>query len=194
LTSTAAEAEKLQAYVDAHWYKPYHRETHKVEVYANSTTYLGFKNWQSRYVTYADKPSRHTGEPCCHLECRFQSRRTVAGLGIDSLNDLLAFDHRVFWGKRLRLCEYDLEVLGKRWNGRHLNRTPLILKSANFTYNVDKRTGETLVRVIAAMEDREKLILTDLLAASARWGRSLRGVLVPVPTADLLATLRPADY
>ncbi|MGB7543937.1 MAG: hypothetical protein WBM28_18210, partial [Burkholderiales bacterium] len=150
LTSNHAKAERLQLYIDARWYKPYHREKHGVEIFAQATTYLGFKNWKSRYVTYADKPSRHMGGPCCHLECRFQSARVVAALGIDSIKDLLAFDHKAFWEKRLRLYEYDLEELGKRWNGRHLNSAPAIQKFGNFTYNADKRVGETLVRLLAA--------------------------------------------
>jgi len=194
VTSTRAKAEKLQLAIDARWYKQYHRRKHDVAVFEQSTTYFGFKNWQSKYVTYADKPSRHGGGPCCHLECRFQSKRPVAALGIDSIGDLLAFDHRAFWKKRLRLYEYDPELLGKRWNGRHLSSAPVIWKSGNFTYNVDRRIGETLVRAVAAMEGRDRPILMDVLTASARWGRSVARVLVAVPAADMLSVLRTPNH
>src|SRR5258708_2547553 len=190
LTDTLDEAETLQQYVDAHLYKPYHRPEHGVEVYKETTTYLGYRNRRSKIVTYADKLSRQSGVPCTHLECRFQSAATVRALGIKSIADLLAFNHRTFWTKRLRLYDYDLERLGMRWNRRHLNHAPRIERFHNLAYNVDQRTGATLAGALAAKGD--KPILMDLLDAARYWGRSLRRVLVRISAAELLGDLPDA--
>jgi hypothetical protein len=187
-TSTTEEAEAVRTFIDAHLYKPNHRPEHGVVIYADSITYLGFKNRCYRIATYADKPSRQTGMPCAHIECRFQSAQTVRALGIGSVADLLAFSHRKFWEARLRLYSYDLERLGRRWNGKRLDRGAKAKASGRFTYNADQRGGATLARLLAR-GDREKPILMDLLTFARKWRRSLDRVLVPLSNAELIGEL-----
>jgi hypothetical protein len=192
LTQTFARARELQQYLDERWHKPYHRGGHGVRVF-NGTTYIGTKHRQSKYVSYAGLPSRHTGGPCCHYECRFQSQRAVRSLGVKSIDDLLAFNFIAFWAKRLRLYEYDPEKLGKRWDGQHLNRAPRIVRRGSFSWNRDKRIGNIVVRALGSEMDRENPVLMHLISEASRWGRSLVGVLIPVDTTALLAGIRRAD-
>jgi len=193
ISGSLADAEKLPLYIDSSLYKPYHRPAHIVTDY-QGTTYIGFKNGYTKYVIYADKPSRHIGLPCCHLECRFQSTRVVSALGIRSITDLLAFDYIGFWSKRLRLYQYDVEALGKRWNRRRLNHPPRIVRYGKWTRNLDKWTGAVILRLLATTGGKDKLFLADLLAHFTCYGRSLAGVLVPVDIGNLLGTLRPVGF
>jgi hypothetical protein len=199
-------ADQMKEYVDRHWYKPYHRPQHTIEIYAGATTYLGFKNSAKKYVTYADRPSRHTEAPCCHVECRFQSKRAVAALGITSLSDLCNFDHKVFWKKFLRLYRYSAADLGKCWSGRHLNSVARIRDVKGFRYNTDARIGDTLLRALGTPDGADYPLLAQLLAAAKEWEsrvkrfphrvramQRVRDILEPIDITELLSKVRLVD-
>jgi hypothetical protein len=188
---TKRDAEEFQRFIDAHLYKPHHRPGHGVEVYANTTTYFGFNSRRYRISTYADKVSRHTGSPCAHLECRFQSASAVRAVGISSIADLLAFDFPAFWTKRLRLYEYDPRRLARRWNRKPGRPRTGLKKTGGFLYDSDQQVAATIL-TLAAGEGREKATLMELLMFARAWDRSLAGVLVPINTSELLAELRTA--
>lgn len=56
----------------------------------NRTRYIAGKYAAVNLVTYSDKPSRFTGEPCLHTEFRFRHKKTIERIGIRSVFDLLA--------------------------------------------------------------------------------------------------------
>jgi hypothetical protein len=55
-----------------------------------------------------------TGELwCLHLEWRLRSLKAVRAAGIESGEDLIGFNHREFWQKRLLLFDVDRQRLGR---------------------------------------------------------------------------------
>jgi hypothetical protein len=67
----------------------------------------------NQLVVYREHHSRISGESnCLHVEWRLNARRAVVAAGIQSVQDLLRFNHRQFWEKRLLLYEADPERVG----------------------------------------------------------------------------------
>lgn len=132
-------------------------------------------------VFYREEHSRVTGELCClHLEWRLNGSRAVRAAGIESGRDLLEFDHRQFWQKRLLLFDVDRRRLGRlirnQITGRK-RRAPEILRTEGFYVNLDGRTGEVYGRSHDTVQE-----LIDQLGRSYR----LRRVLVPISNLPLL--------
>jgi hypothetical protein len=69
-----------------------------------------------RSVIYFDRRSKTSGQPCVHIERRFRGRRTLRRMGIDSVSDLMRFDHHAFWMSRLSLFDVDCLALGRAVN------------------------------------------------------------------------------
>jgi hypothetical protein len=79
------------------------------------TRYDADRAAQNGIVFYKEDHSRITGEEyCLHLEWRLNRLRAVRAAGIETGQDLLKFDHRAFWQKRLRLYEVDEGPDGER--------------------------------------------------------------------------------
>ena len=96
---------------------------------------------RNKLVTYREDWSRITGQPSVvHHEWRAASAPAVRAAGINSPADLVGFDHRAFWERRLKMVEVDLERVGRllrnrnegtrrraprqvaNWRGRRVNR------------------------------------------------------------------------
>jgi hypothetical protein len=210
-------AESLQSFIHLRWNKPYHRAEHEVTVWQErparkrsgrsvkssdpriistarqrllsdtGTAYTGFANWRTKHVVYSNELCRRTGANRTHLECRFQSSAAVRSLGINSLQDLAAFDLAAFWRKRLRFFQYDFEKLGKRFNDRHLNHAPRIRRTGRFFENLDARTGHRVARVASAAG--ALATVNELKVYAKTYGKSLNGILYEVSTEYLLRFL-----
>jgi hypothetical protein len=77
-------------------------------------------------VSYTEKPSKITGEPCCHIEWRCQGAKNIKRLGIHTFADMANFSHRTFWKRRLLLkAIVSLEELGKTFMRHRRKRKPL---------------------------------------------------------------------
>lgn len=93
-----------------HWDKP---QKGKLQPYDDAKNlnchYWSFDGNRSNvYVVYADKPSKITGEPCCHLELRVAGFQTLKRqYGISGIEDLILTDHEPIW--RSRLCLRGIE-------------------------------------------------------------------------------------
>jgi hypothetical protein len=111
----------------------------------NASCYFNFQKHLTagkRAALYADRVSKVTGEPCCHLEIRLQRSKTLTALGIESGLNLLRLDHRRFWERHLTLVETPLaEELGHEWVKTFQKRKGL---SKRFPYG--GRT-ETITRI-----------------------------------------------
>lgn len=107
--------------------QPYFRGKEHVEIHSH---YFG-QRWQQANVLhhYDSKPSRITGEVFCeHIEWFLCGRRALRQAGINSLADLLTFDHRKFWQRHLTLCEVDPLHLARLYHNYvtgSARRTPL---------------------------------------------------------------------
>ena len=120
------------------------------------------------FQAYDDKPSKVTGEiDCFHLEGKVNGVRALRQLGINSISDLLTFDHARFWQRHFITAEMDMARFGRH----HANvrdgtkrRAPLIHRTkSGFVYNVDAAVGNVLWRVFAALPDEPGYSLQQLL-------------------------------
>ena len=60
------------------------------------------------FQPYDDKPSKVTGDACFHLEAKINGVRALRQLGVNSLSDLLDFDHARFWQRHFIIVEIDM--------------------------------------------------------------------------------------
>ena len=135
----------------------------------------------NKIVFYREEHSRVTGEAyCLHLEWRLKGLTAVRRAGIESGHDLLEFNHRVFWQKRLRLYDVDRVRLGRMARNKasgKKRRKSEIHQSGSYKINLDGRTGEVLERAHDTIQE-----LIDKLRASHKIHRAL----VPIPIGFLL--------
>jgi hypothetical protein len=98
-------------------------------------------------VLYQEDHSRITGEPdCLHIEWRASNRRAVISVGIESAQDLIGFDFRQFWKRRLQLLTVEPERLGRYFprqgrKGRQRNSA------------LDRRRGRILLNGVASIQE-----------------------------------------
>lgn len=103
------------------------------------------RRWPGRYFTaYISKPSPVTGEvDCLHLEYRICSARAVRDIEVQSVSDLLTFDHTRFWKKNLVFLDIDFRRLGRN----HRNKAE---KRKRQKPDIDdRRIGQSLWRANA---------------------------------------------
>lgn len=128
-----------------------HHQNQKIR-YVNGTRYSGPRTAPNVLVIYSDRPSKVTGESCVHIEWRISRSRELRKLNIESACDLIDFDFRAFWKKRLVLGVPDIERLGRyqnNWQNRSKRRKARIVTfgTPSFRYNSDERIGNTLWRM-----------------------------------------------
>jgi len=113
MTSTVDDAEAVHHFLDTHQVKPWRgRQT---QVRFGGTTYSALGAGTSiQLVKYSDRPSKVSGQPCCHIEWRIRTPAGVQGAGVKSLRDVLRINHSAFWRKRVRLYQVDLPHLGEQ--------------------------------------------------------------------------------
>ena len=150
--ATAEEAERARRFVDRHWAMTHYRQDDDRHVHVHEgTRYTAPQASPRDFVVYHDKESKLTGEvDCCHLEVRFQSRQSCSRLGIETFDDLLAFDHRQFWTRNLRFLEIDPVKLGRQHRKKrlgHRRTTRWVVKTrTGFEYDVDRAIGNAIIR------------------------------------------------
>jgi hypothetical protein len=109
-------------------------------------------------VFYQPGFSRITGElNVLHLEWRLNRLRSVRNAGIESGRDLLAFDHRQFWEKKLLLYDIEPERLGRllrnRSTGRRSRRSAIGNYGHGGQFNLDGRTGHVLINSVGSVQE-----------------------------------------
>jgi hypothetical protein len=135
----------------------------------------------NKLVFYRNQYSRITGELIClHLEWHLNGLKPVQAAGIESGQDLLEFNHRQFWQKRLLLFDVDRRRLGRlirnRITGKR-SRASEIKQTGGFKINIDGRTGEVHTRAYDTVQE-----LIDRFKASNQIHRAL----VPISSEGLL--------
>jgi hypothetical protein len=112
VTATTVVREALRNYLLKHLVQPWYRGDGLITF--EDTVYRYPSRRHDQMVMYDDKPCRVTGEvDCVHLEWRAQRHRSAVRAGAETIEDLLAFDHRAFWDRKLRLLELDYSKLGR---------------------------------------------------------------------------------
>jgi hypothetical protein len=135
----------------------------------------------NKLVVYPEEFSRVTGEAdCLHIEWRTTGARATRAIGIESPRDLLRFDYRGFWQKRLLLYDVDRRKLGRmlrnRWAGQR-RRTPEVTRSGKYEYHVDSATGEVCMQIHQTVQE-----LIDKRKSACRVHRAL----IPLSNETLL--------
>ncbi|MDR6302563.1 hypothetical protein GGQ85_000239 [Nitrobacter vulgaris] len=109
------------------------------------TRYTAARGAPNQIATYADLPCRITGEEyCLHIDWRISGSEALRRAGIHSANDLINFDYREFWRKRLILREINYSALGRMlWNRgkQQKRRTEWVKTCGPIKYHVDRRRG-----------------------------------------------------
>lgn len=145
---------KAADWTDRHLIRKYHPSKYGIRWVKGVTRYDAPRSAQSGITLYADRASRITDDPdCLHLEWRCNGVAALRRIGINSVNDLLTFDHRAFWQQRLILQEWSCapKVLGRIYN-RHIGPAGMgprrgrrewidYIGANKFAYSVDVSAG-----------------------------------------------------
>ena len=154
------------------------------EIQDGETRYDAYRA-PNKIVIYRNKHSRITGElHCLHLEWHLNLLKTVRGVGILSGQDLVEYDHRAFWEKRLLLRGVDPERLGRLIRNRRSgtkSRDPKIKMVGRHRYNIDRMTGTVAVRLCSTVQQ-----LIDRVGKECRIERAL----IPISNEELLPDQR----
>lgn len=152
--SFASEKERDTAYdyFDQHRVRRWHGRKSLIHVHPGSaeTRYDAARRSKNATVQYKQAFSRVTGElHVLHLEWRASGRRAVAAAGINSPGDLLEFNHREFWEKRLLLVEIEAERLGiylrNSWEGKR-GRQAEVSSWRGREINLSRRKGNVILK------------------------------------------------
>jgi hypothetical protein len=112
------------------------------------TRYDAGRKASNSLVLYPESFSRLTGEVAClHLEWRANNRRAVISAGITSGGDLVSFDHRGFWRKRLLLARCDPDRLGR------ILRNKAQRRKRKKSYRLDSKTGTILLNSVGTIQE-----------------------------------------
>jgi len=151
--------------IDRYHVKRHHRRQRLTYVGEGSVTrYSGPRSAPNVVVTYADRPSKATGElHSAHLEWRIRGSAALRRAGIRSVADLLLLKPRTFWLNRLLLYGLDQGELGRLYHNRYsrkrgakkrARRSPWIIRHrrSKFTYDMNQRAGQTIERALGSTQ------------------------------------------
>lgn len=162
---SVAERQDAFEYVSYHLIRRWHGKTQKIKlvglntgckrvakpvgkIYGANTRYDGSRRAPNSLVLYEETSSRLTGElASCHIEWRANGLRAVRNAGIRVGQDLVAFDHRGFWAKRLLLARPVPSRLG-----RLVRNSRMGTKRRTSDY-WDDRTGAALVNSVGTVQE-----------------------------------------
>jgi hypothetical protein len=149
------------------------------------TRYDAARGAPNMTALYRDEFSRVTGElNCVHLEWRLSGLRAVRNAGIESGQDLVEFNHRQFWQKRLLLYDVDPRRLGRlirnHVHGTRRRTSEYQTYSNGSRVNLDGWTGQGQADAYDTIQQ-----LIDHLTGELHLERVHRA-LVPVSTESLL--------
>jgi hypothetical protein len=142
-----------------------------------TTRYTGRRAAKNLLVIYVGRPSKETGEvDCVGVEWRLRDRRALARAGLNSVADLITFDHRAFWSQRLLLSAIDRRQLGRLYCRHYLGRRghKRWLTGGRFRYDIQLRAGSIICNALGSTQ-----------AVIDRYG-DVRSTLIPIDVRHLL--------
>ncbi|MBI4185303.1 MAG: hypothetical protein HY521_15025 [Proteobacteria bacterium] len=143
------------------------------------TTYWGRKGRPVRPALYMERYSRVSGEMfCTHLDWRVGGAEGVRAIGIESLADLITFDHQTFWSERLIFRAVDFPKLGRAWLETKRRSDWFRPDWRGVERNEDERVG----RIIAAAGSAEiGPIVQNIIDFARKCGKDIGKALIPIP-------------
>ena len=185
-----ADAEEAWDFFHQHWVRRWHRKGQEIRIRFGQTRYDARRSAPNLLVLYPDDHTRVTGElNCLHIEWRAKGVRATRAAGINTPEDLLVFNHRAFWQKRLVFYSVNRRQLGRLIRNRATGRrrrtpeiiceTPATIQKGKFQYRIDieARTGEVFARSYDTVQQ-----LIDALKRLCRIHRAL----IPISNEMLL--------
>ena len=100
-TQTSADATLLTSVIRRLAIQPRHGQRQSANVM--DTAYAASRGARRNYAVYGDKPSKVTGEPCCHIEFRFIGTRACQMRGVRTCGDLLRYDAALYIDRDMKL-------------------------------------------------------------------------------------------
>lgn len=157
-TQSKPDASMVTAWINRHLVRKHRRHNELLGpdgCMEHEVTYSSQRRWRVKsHVTYGDRPSKITGQPCCHIEYRFLSARYVRqleakGEPVRRPADLIGFDHRSFWQEHLTLHAFDLVKLGRKIRGRGNAKKSdaKTIAGSKVPYSRDAVAGQTIARI-----------------------------------------------
>lgn len=128
---------------------------HRGEVrYVKGTRYTDRRWAPTNLVMYRPEHAKLTGELyCLHVEWRVCGIAALRRMRINSIKDMLEFDHYAHWKKRLALREFDFARLGRTYSNGHRKQRQHLARGlrvhvtrCGFEYPIDKKIGQVLRR------------------------------------------------
>jgi hypothetical protein len=173
---TAAHQEAAYSFLHRHLVRRWHRRRQRIHIEhgkkGTQTRYDGPRYAANGVVFYPQPRSRITGaSDIVHLEWRLNRLMAVRAAGIRSGRDLLNFDHRAFWQKRLLLFDVKAGRLGR------LRRNSVTRKRSRAEHPNDARIGQIMINCVE-QESRDWTVqeLIDLFRSSYRMERALQPI------------------
>lgn len=149
------EQAELQQLIETHKARRWHSEKHGVRYYpGKAQTVYDAPRWAKTVLAiYRDPVSRISGELFTYrIEWRSSGVRALRTCGITTPQDLLNFDHRKFWQRRLVLFTVEKEKLG-RYVANRTKRGKRRTAEMSKGVNLDKRRGHVLLSSVRCMQE-----------------------------------------
>jgi hypothetical protein len=191
---SAATRDDAWKFLHRHMIRRWHGKKQQIRLYrpgmqeddegGAGTRYDASRGAPNMTALYPDGFSRVTGElNCVHLEWRLSGLKAVRNAGIESGQDLLEFNRRQFWQKRLLLYDVDPRRLGRlirnHARGTRRRSSEDEVWAERFRVNLDGRTGENHL----ASHDTIQELLDHLRSLHLE---RVHRALVPISTESLL--------
>ena len=151
------------------------------------TRYTGRRRAPNVMVTYKDRHSKITGEiNTVHFDWRIRGPALSQLIAKEeekyfTLKDLNVMDHRQFWQQRLLFYQVKARELGRQYRykveGRQRRGLILFYCNNRFSYDVDKRYGDQMIRVWRS---------TQRIIDHCKKQFEVRNCLQPIPVLHLL--------
>jgi hypothetical protein len=140
------QVEEAQEFLNYHLCRRWHGNQH---VHIHYDTRYDASPWaRNKIVLYPQRHSRITGEcDVLHLEWRAIGVDAVRRAGISSGQDLLNFDHRKFWEKRLLLLDTTPERIGLYLRNRRQGTR------SRMPNRLDERQGTVVLDSVFSMQE-----------------------------------------
>jgi hypothetical protein len=144
ITSTKDDAISVRLFLEQHLIMRWHRDSNVVDF--NETIYYRKRKSNNNIAAYSKKPSKLTGQPCCHIDWRIIKAGTLKRLGINNLFDVLNVDQHEFWRTRLLLKEANKTRIGKILSNKPNWRKPLLSQFRGMKRDKFTMAGEVMCR------------------------------------------------
>jgi hypothetical protein len=112
--ASAEERDAADKFFDRHIVRRWHGRNQEIRRFHNVVRYDGPRTARNSLKQYSEDHSRITGELyCLRVEWRINGAQAARAAGIIRPRDVLTFNHRKFWKKRLVLVAVDAGRLGR---------------------------------------------------------------------------------